>query len=381
MINKLRQKQTATLGFTIVELLIVIVVIAILAAMSLVSFNGIQDRAKRVATQSAASQAYAKIQQYAIQNSDTYPADLDAAGLSDSGGYEYSVNNSADPKTFCLTATYNAVSYYVSNTLSTPTDGLCPGHTGGVIVALTCPSGYIVVPGSATYGTNDFCVMKYEAKNVGGVATSQVTGAPWATITQTDAITTCHLITEAEWLTIAQNTMSVDSNWSGGTVGSGSMFRGHTDNTPTNTLAASTDNDGYSGTFQVSGDQRRTLTLTNGEVIWDFAGNVWDWTPATVSGVGNQPGGAGSAWREWNALTTPGSLSPNPYPSYANPSASSWTSSQNIGMILSNSTESTLRGFRRGGAWNSGSAAGVFTLGLSSSPSTAHASIGFRVAL
>mgnify|MGYP006209457325 CR=1 FL=1 len=37
------QKQT---GFTIVELLIVIVVIAILAAVSIVAYNGIQDRAK-----------------------------------------------------------------------------------------------------------------------------------------------------------------------------------------------------------------------------------------------------------------------------------------------------------------------------------------------
>ena len=38
-----RQKQT---GFTIVELLIVIVVIAILAAITIVAFNGIQQRAK-----------------------------------------------------------------------------------------------------------------------------------------------------------------------------------------------------------------------------------------------------------------------------------------------------------------------------------------------
>lgn len=42
-------------GFTIVELLIVIVVIAILAAITVVAYNGIQTRAKNVKTVAAAS--------------------------------------------------------------------------------------------------------------------------------------------------------------------------------------------------------------------------------------------------------------------------------------------------------------------------------------
>jgi len=45
MIRKMQNNKTS-LGFTIVELLIVIVVIGILAAITIVSFNGVQDKAK-----------------------------------------------------------------------------------------------------------------------------------------------------------------------------------------------------------------------------------------------------------------------------------------------------------------------------------------------
>lgn len=66
-------------GFTIVELLIVIVVIAILAAISIVAYNGIQQRAKNTQTTTALA-AYSKALKgyYAVNQS--FPGAAGATG-------------------------------------------------------------------------------------------------------------------------------------------------------------------------------------------------------------------------------------------------------------------------------------------------------------
>ncbi len=58
-------KKSAENGFTIVELLIVIVVIAILAAITVVAYNGIQTRAENTKTIQAVSQYVKAIHSYA----------------------------------------------------------------------------------------------------------------------------------------------------------------------------------------------------------------------------------------------------------------------------------------------------------------------------
>lgn len=89
MMQWAKQKQ----GFTIVELLIVVVVIAILAAVTIVAYSGIQNRAKVSALQSNLSQQARKLEVWKVQNNDAYPLSLSAAQadglLVNNGDVEY----------------------------------------------------------------------------------------------------------------------------------------------------------------------------------------------------------------------------------------------------------------------------------------------------
>lgn len=124
-------------GFTIVELFIVVVVIAILAAISIVAYRGIQERADASSAQSLATQAATKVKLYFVEH-ESYPDSLAAAGIADTQGLQYSFNNSTSPRTFCITATSANKSYYLNNTTVTaPTEGGCAGHGQGGVAAIT----------------------------------------------------------------------------------------------------------------------------------------------------------------------------------------------------------------------------------------------------
>ena len=119
-------------GFTIVELLVVIVVIGILAAITIVSYTGISQKAITATLQSDLDGASKQLKLYQVENSQ-YPTSLDAnncptpvdakyclkisAGNSfDRTAYAASVNNSTNPQTFTLDATNtNTTKYRITN--------------------------------------------------------------------------------------------------------------------------------------------------------------------------------------------------------------------------------------------------------------------------
>ncbi|MFZ2836288.1 MAG: prepilin-type N-terminal cleavage/methylation domain-containing protein [Candidatus Saccharimonadales bacterium] len=127
-LKSLNQQQ----GFTIVELLIVIVIIGILAAITIVAYNGIQERARSAAAQSLLSQTNKKVLSYQASEG-SYPDDLTTAGVTDTNGLQYSMSAT----TYCLTATNGTTSYFLGSSQASPQAGGCAGHGQGGVDAIT----------------------------------------------------------------------------------------------------------------------------------------------------------------------------------------------------------------------------------------------------
>ncbi len=291
-----------------------------------------------------------------------------------------------------------------------------------VTASKKCPSGFILIA--------DFCVMKYDAKctnpnpkcvtgegvyknNAPGCIcqgnfqiVSTASGPPITYVPEDDgtnqsAKSYCqnagwHLMTNTEWMIIAKDVAQVYANWCNkdgtgcgnppGTSGK-ILANGHNDLTPNNALPAGSDDQPCFGTTTDGSDkcggknsQKRTLTLSNGEVIWDFAGNIWQWVDETIARK-DEPrslvpslGGNGWVWAEFQ--TVQGS-------DLYSPTNSNWDSAQGVGRIyhynLVGDTDTTLYTFVRGGNWRHGYDSGVFTIHMQPVPGKTNIDdIGFR---
>jgi hypothetical protein len=229
-----------------------------------------------------------------------------------------------------------------------------------------------------------------------------------------------HLINNKEWMTIARNLEQVEANWcdrngsncgfAPGTKGK-ILANGHNDNNnEASAGGASSDSALFAGTddqpcFGTTTDgsntcggkssQKRTLTLNNGEIIWDFAGNVWQWVDDTVKRK-DQPRSSTNGVpdkiflvSDFAAGSLPSILTDNgqgPSMGYDafRPSNPTWSAAQGVGRIshynnLTGSVGEIIDTFIRGGNWKHGYDDGAFTFHLSPAPTKTDINdVGFR---
>ena len=306
----------------------------------------------------------------------------------------------------------------------------------------SCPEGWALVPNDPLFNTGDFCVMKWEAKmdanNDGlgnypegdydhcsncsglwkygcdpdpsciGTIVSTAEGMPISSVNQLDAISFCgsigaQLLTNDHWMTIARNVSNNPDNWADKTIGStvssdGGLFRGNVNLNDSASCGSNTPLDGLTeGTNCIVNNthhtdrNKRVLILDNGEEIWDFSGNLWQWTNDVIDLTPDGPpkfnddgsSSTSDAWHDYypeggsgryidrNNLGTLGLDAKDLFLD------GNYNANHGVGRIyLLNSA--TNRAFRRGGTWNNGTHAGVLSLRLLLDSSRASSYFGLR---
>jgi len=161
--------QTNQKGFTIVELLIVIVVIAILAAISIVAYTGIQTRARNSAAFSLASQVSKKAEAYYAING-TYP--VTAADFNNATNKEPNLEGAKVTLTTGVPpATITAAAAIFGSVSADQTNGLAQFNAGNRVVYTANTTAYVIrylkdsgsdviskgtaPTGTATFGSNE----------------------------------------------------------------------------------------------------------------------------------------------------------------------------------------------------------------------------------
>ena len=188
-------------GFTIVELLIVIVVIAILAAITIVAYTGIRQQSEASALATSLKQASQKVLTYAVTNSDQYPATLDAAGVRDQNNitYQYTVDNSGASPTYSLTATANREKSVYTVNGSPQREGIAPGHNTVVWYKSVANA-----PTPLTAGTVDTAVFRSGDRSMRLNPATTGVGVRGSSFDVTQG----QVVTVSAW-------MQTDANWNG----------------------------------------------------------------------------------------------------------------------------------------------------------------------
>lgn len=233
--------------------------------------------------------------------------------------------------------------------------------TENTATALAALSAFVTVPDTTLpdgHVEPSFQVGRYLcSKDSDGHAVIDGTLAPWVRINYSEARAACAaagfaLLTERQALALSINIAGVAANWTGGAVGSGSLFQGLRSGEFASPQAGDV--------VPADVNEQRWFMLSNGERILDAAGNAYSWVFDNVQG-----GGDGLVVRAF-AADSP-SITAAPYPSFE----------RGVGWYPRADADWTGLALVRGGYWYDKDVAGVFRL-TNVWPDLRYDVVGFR---
>ena len=133
---------TASRGFTIIELLIVIVIIGILVAITAVSYNGVTKGAKESALKSELKQASTEVE---VAKAKTGNPPANASSLTTPKNGTLTLSTNTEQNTWCLTITPNSPNnqnipnFNITSDTNTISEGGCPSPSIQTITKASCP--------------------------------------------------------------------------------------------------------------------------------------------------------------------------------------------------------------------------------------------------
>jgi prepilin-type N-terminal cleavage/methylation domain-containing protein len=183
-------------GFTIVELLVVIVIIGILATITTVSYTNITRQAVIASLRSDLKNASTILElDRLVSHNESYPMNISSAA--GGSGLKSSANNTLNyyfdstSNQYCLTAENPmGISYYINSSDKTPTEGSCPstasssfakayggsGSDWGLSVIQTSDGGYATTGYTTSYGAGNMDILTIKYNSGGEIEWSKTWG-------------------------------------------------------------------------------------------------------------------------------------------------------------------------------------------------------------